>query len=328
MEHRRRRRHLYALVAPALAVLLAACSSGQGTQSAAGAESKTAGKKITFVTALLADANWAGANKCFMSRSNALGMIPTLVAPPNETASNAGMVQLAEQALASKPDGMIVVPLVPAEFDNVLDQAKTQKVPVIALDLDTSTPDQRIAWVTTDPKKYGVLAADEVGKLAHGKGNVGILYSGPTVTNQIESISTFKAELAQKFPAMKIVDPGEIIEPGGNRNEDSATEIARGMLVAHPNINVIWSPDGLGGIVGALAAKELNKKPGQIIVVGADHLPQVAADLKSGWEQASLQSVSCAWGNALANTFAAYFNGKLKSPIVNIPPVLFTHDNP
>jgi ABC-type sugar transport system substrate-binding protein len=328
MEHRRRRRYLYALVAPALAVLLAACSSGQGAQVAAGAKSKTAGKKITFVTALLADANWAGANKCFMSRSKALGMVPTLVAPPNETASNSGMVQLAEQALASKPDGMIVVPLVPAEFDNVLDQAKAQKVPVIALDLDTSSPDQRIAWVTTDPKKYGVLAADEVGKLANGKGNVGILYSGPTVTNQLESMSTFKAELAQKFPAMKIVDPGEIIEPGGNRNEDNATEIARGMLVAHPNINVIWSPDGLGGIVGALAAKELNKKPGQIIIVGSDHLPQVAADLKSGWEQASLQSVSCAWGNALANTFAAYFNGKLKNPIVNIPPVLFTHDNP
>jgi ABC-type sugar transport system substrate-binding protein len=328
MAHPRRRRYLHVLLASALAVLIAACSSGPGAQSSAGAKSKTAGKKITFVTALLADANWAGLNKCFMSRSKALGFVPTLVAPPNETASNSGMVELAQQALATKPDGMIVVPLVPAQFNGVLNQAKAQKVPVIALDLDASSPDQRIAWVTTDPKQYGVQAADEVGKLAHGKGNIGILYSGPTVTNQLESIATFKTELAKKFPAMKIVDPGEIIEPGGNRNEDNATEIARGMLVAHPSINVIWSPDGLGGIVGALAAKELNKKPGQIIIVGADHLPQVAADLKSGWEQASLQSVSCAWGNALANTFAAYFNGKLKNPIVNIPPVLFDHANP
>jgi ABC-type sugar transport system substrate-binding protein len=308
-----------------IAMLVAACG---GSSSTSGGGSATAGKKITFVTALIADANWASVNTCFTDHAKQLGMVPTLIAPPNETASNPGMVSLTEQALITKPDGLVVVPLVAAAFDTVLDNAKSQKVPVVSIILDTSRPDQRIALVYTDPASYGTQGADIVGEAAKGKGNIGILYSGPSVTNQVTAIDAFKKEIAAKYPNMKIVDPGEIISPGGNRSPSSAAQYARGMLVAHPEINVIYSPDGLGGIAGALAARDIGKKPGDIIIVGSDHLPAVKADLQEGWETASLQFVSCKLGTAIVDAFASYFNKTLTSDKVNIPSVVWTHDNP
>lgn len=325
------------LSAVASVILLAgACSSsssssktGSGSGGATGGKgSAVAGKNITFVSALLADANWQSVNSCFASRAKELGIKETIVAPPNETASNSGMVSLTEQALASHPDGLVVVPLVPAAFDNVLSQVKSSKIPVVSLIADTTSPDQRTALVWTDPKSYGKQGADLVGKLTNGTGNIGILYSGPAVTNQVTSIAAFKAEIAKSYPNMKIVDSGEIISPGGNRSQSAAAGIARGMLVAHPEINVIYSPDGLGGIAGALAARELNKKPGDIKIIGSDHLPQVASDLKAGWETASLQFVSCDMGKAIVDAFVQHWNGTLTSPITNVPAVVWDHSKP
>src|SRR6266550_2265488 len=157
-----------------IAVLVAGCG---GSSTTSGGGSATAGKKITFVTALIADANWASVNTCFTDHAKQLGMVPTLIAPPNETASNPGMVSLTEQAITTKPDGLVVVPLVAAAFDTVLDKAKSDKIPVVSIILDTSRPDQRIALVFTDPASYGTQGADIVGDAAKGKGNIGILYS-------------------------------------------------------------------------------------------------------------------------------------------------------
>src|SRR5688500_4792993 len=46
-----------------------------------------AGKTLTFISALLADANWAGGNQCWLDRANELGYTANIVAPANETAS-------------------------------------------------------------------------------------------------------------------------------------------------------------------------------------------------------------------------------------------------
>lgn len=100
------------------------------------------------------------------------------------------------------------------------------------------------------------------------------------------------------------------------------------MLVAHPEINVIYSPDGLGGIAGALAARDLRKQPGDIIIVGSDHLPQVKADIEAGWETASLALVSCNWGKGVLDAFEQYFNGTLTNNVIVTPAVLYNKDNP
>jgi ABC-type sugar transport system substrate-binding protein len=289
-----------------------------------------AAKNITFVAPLLADANWAGLNKCVVSKSAELGYTLTMVAPINETASDSEMVSLTEQAIAGGTQALIVVPLVAAEWNTVLGTAKAKGIPVIAMGVDTSTPDQRNAFVGTDFNAYGVQSADLIAKAKGGKATVGILYSGPDTSNQVQAIKVFRATIAAKYPNIKIVGDDTILSPGGNRDLVKTTEIARGFLVAHPEVDTIWSPDGQGGIAAAGAVRQLNKQPGDITIIGADHLPQVTTDLKAGWEYASIAFVEChGWGEGSVEALDAHFKGTLKEgSTIYTTPAVFTKENP
>ena len=208
---------LTALVVLALAV--GACSSGATSAPSADApataapataapetpapETPAAAKKITYVAALIADANWQGVNKCVESKSKELGYELTMVAPINETASTADMVSLTEQAIAAGTEGLIVVPLVAQSWDAVLATAKEKGIPVIAMGVDTSTPDQRNAFVGTDFDAFGAQAAELVAEAKDGKATVGILYSGPDTTNQVQSIKVFRRSSPRSTPTSR-----------------------------------------------------------------------------------------------------------------------------
>jgi ABC-type sugar transport system substrate-binding protein len=291
--------------------------------------SPAAAKKITYVAALLADANWQGVNKCVESKSKELGYDLTMVAPINETASTADMVSLTEQAIASGTEGLIVVPLVAESWDPVLATAKEKGIPVIAMGVDTSSPDQRNAFVGTDFDAFGAEAAELVAKAKDGKAKVGILYSGPETTNQVQAIKVFRQLIADKYPDIEIIGDDTIISPGGNRDLVKTTEVARGFLTAHPEVDTIWSPDGQGGIAAANAAREMGKQPGDITIIGADHLPQVKDDLEKGWEYASIAFVGCGWGEGTVEALDAHFKGTLEEgATIYTPNTIYTHENP
>ena len=288
------------------------------------------GQKITFVAPLLADANWSGLNACVVSKSKELGYDLTMVAPINETASTADMVSLTEQAIAAGTQGLIVVPLVAESWNDVLASAKSKNIPVIAMGVDTSKPDQRNAFVGTDFNAYGGQSADLVAKYKPN-GTVGILYSGPETTNQVDAIKVFRQTIKDKYPNIKIVGDDTILSPGGNRDLVKTTEVARGFMVAHPEVDTIWSPDGQGGIAAAGAARDLGKKPGDITIIGADHLPQVAARPQGGLGVPRASPSWSATAGARAASRRSISTSRAPSrrgPPSTRPPRSFTKENP
>jgi galactofuranose transport system substrate-binding protein len=316
-------------------ILIAGCSSAATTApttapSGAPSEGPTAAakKKITYVAPLIADANWQGVNTCVQSEADKLGFDVNIVAPINETASTAEMVSLTEQAIAAGAEGLIVVPLVAESWNDVLAKAKEKGIPVIAMGVDTAKPDQRNAFVGTDFDAFGAQAADVVAEATGGKGVIGILYSGPETTNQVQSIKVFRQKVAEKYPDMKIVGDDTIISPGGNRDLVKTTEVARSFLTANPEVNTIWSPDGQGGIAAANAAREMGKKAGEITIIGADYLPKVAADIAEGWQYGSIAFVACPWGEGPVQALDAHFKGTLEEgSTIYTPNIVYTKDN-
>ena len=323
------------VILASVALVAAACSSAAtptppaatATVAAATATPTAAAKKkVTFVTALIADANWAGGNKCWNDEVTALGFEGTMVAPQGETASNADMVTLAEQAIANKPDAIEVVPLNPPAWDDVLGKLKAANIPTVALLFEPSSKDLRTAIVLTDNTQYGTSGADLMITATGGTGKVGILWGGPDLANQAAAIEGFKAEIAAKAPGLSVVAT-EINIVGGNRSPEAQAEIARGMLVAHPEITAIYTPDGGGAVAAVDAAKELNKQPGDIKIIGSDHLPKVADAIATGWMFASVGYPFCAWGKAAVDTMDQIFKGTLTQTEIVIPAQIFDKDH-
>ncbi len=318
-----------------LALVAAACTgtsapSASGTPAASASApalpTEAAKKKVTFVTALLADANWAGGNKCWLDRANELGFEPTMVAPQGETASNADMVTLTEQAIATKPDAIEVVPLNPTAWDDVLGKVKAAGIPTVALLFEPSRKDLRTAIVLTDNTEYGTAGADLLITATGGTAKIGILWGGPDLANQVEAIKGFKDQLAAKAPNMTVVAEAITIV-GGNRSPEAQAEIARGMLVANPEITAIYTPDGGGAVAAVDAAKELNKQPGDIKIIGSDHLPKVADAIATGWMYASVGYPFCAWGKAAVDTMDQIFKGTLTQTEIVIPSQIYDKDH-
>jgi ribose transport system substrate-binding protein len=315
-----------ALVAAACSSASTPAASGTPGASATVAATEAAKKKVTFVTALIADANWAGGNKCWNDQVTALGFEGTMVAPQGETASNADMVTLAEQAIANKPDAIEVVPLNPTAWDDVLGKLKAANIPTVALLFEPSSKDLRTAIVLTNNTEYGTAGADLMITATGGTGKVGILWGGPDLANQVEAIKGFKAQIAAKAPGLSVVAE-EINIVGGNRSPEAQAEIARGMLVANPEINAIYTPDGGGAVAAVDAAKELNKQPGDIKIIGSDHLPKVADAIATGYMFASVGYPFCAWGKAAVDTMDQIFKGTLTQTEIVIPSQIYDKDH-
>lgn len=323
------------VILASVALVAAACSStstpaASGTPAAtatvAATATEAAKKKVTFVTALLADANWAGGNKCWNDEVTALGFEGTMVAPQGETASNADMVTLTEQAIATKPDAIEIVPLNPTAWDDVLGKVKAAGIPTVALLFEPSSKDLRTAIVLTNNTEYGTAGADLMITATGGTGKVGILWGGPDLANQVEAIKGFKAQIAAKAPGLTVVAEAINIV-GGNRSPEAQAEIARGMLVANPEINAIYTPDGGGAVAAVDAAKELNKQPGDIKIIGSDHLPKVADAIATDWMFASVGYPFCAWGKAAVDTMDQIFKGTLTQTEIVIPSQIYDKDH-
>lgn len=310
------------------ALIVSGCggSSGDSGSGSANGTSEGSGgpKQVLFVTVLLADANWAQVNSCFSDAANKYGYQASIIAPSTESNDVPHSLQLIEQAIAQKPDALVVVPLDAPAYSSVLQKAKAAHIPVFALGLDAEKPDLRVAARITDFEKFGAEGADLMAKATDGKATIGVTISAPNLQNQTVATKAFKQRIQDKYPGMKVV-----ADVYNTTDLTKGAEVLRGMYLAHPDINAVWSPDGRGGIDAAQGARALRKKPGEITIIGSDHLPQVVADLKSGWEYASPNFVSCNWGTYTVDAIREYFqSGHVAKPLVDVPSVVWTQKKP
>ena len=169
-------------------------------------------------------------------------------------------IDMLNAAIAKKPQGLGFAALDSKAEVPMLKKAADAKIPIIAFDsgVDSDLP---IATCTTDNVKAAGAAADKMGEALGGEGEVGMLVHDQTSTTGTGRRDGFQNEIKAKFPKIKIVD----IQYG---NDDlKATEAAKAMLQAHPNIKGIFGSNEAtaNGLVGAL--KETKAK---IVAIGYD----------------------------------------------------------
>jgi len=169
-------------------------------------------------------------------------------------------IDMLNAAIAKKPQGLGFAALDSKAEVPLLKKAADAKIPIVAFDsgVDSDLP---LATCTTDNVKAAAAAADKMGEAIGGKGEIGMLVHDQTSMTGTGRRDGFKNEIEAKFKDIKIVD----IQYG---NDDlKATEAAKAMLQAHPNIKGIFGSNEAtaNGLVGAL--KETKAK---IVAIGYD----------------------------------------------------------
>lgn len=235
----------------------------------------------------------------------------------------AGQADAVENALPANPD-MIFTWVV----DNVQGAAGFQPAIDAGIKLslmsnlpeDYQHPDDYVGIVTDDLYGMGQAAAEMMADILGDEGQVGFIFhdANAYVTNQRDN--AFKETIETQYPNI------EIVAEGGFATPEQAFDIARSMIVQHPDLDGIYA----AWAVPAASAAEALRAEGatDVKIVTLDLDPTVAVDMASGGNIAGIVAdVPFEIGRAMAVEALWGLIGVEAPPFAIVPHMKVTRDN-
>jgi simple sugar transport system substrate-binding protein len=198
-------------------------------------------------------------------------------------------LQVLEDAIAQKPNAILVVPFQPEALEPALKKAMAGGIVVISHEA-SNAQNVRYDVEAFDNAAYGRHLMDELAKRMNYQGKYVVFVGSLTSTTHNEWVDAAIAWQKQKYPKMSLV---------GSKNETSddtakARQIMKDLLKTYPDIKGVQGSSAVD-VVGAGQAIEEAGLAGKIAVVGTS-IPSYASELlKSG-----AVNLITAWDPALA----------------------------
>jgi len=184
-----------------------------------------------------------------------------------------------------------------------LKAAQKKGVTVVAYDSDVKGTCRSIFVNQASSQGIGDALANDAASLAGNSGEIAILSTTPTATNQNVWIDYMTKNLAAKHPNIKIV----ATVYGNDKPEDSTNE-TQGLLTKYPNLKVIVAPTSIG-IVAAAKYVDGSASKGKVFVTGLGLPNDMKLYVKDGTAHAALWDVAN-FGYAAVYAANAIRNGK------------------
>ena len=299
------------LTAASLSMAVAGCatSSSSSTQSAssstaAAAASSTSSassaklQTVFFANPLPTYPDWAIANKCFSAATKRFGLHGVSQGPTGLAVNNEFVLNTMQQAIGQKDSAMLTVPIAPSEYEPIIKRARAQGMLVATLNTGTSTSAQNFE-VGTDYTTLGRDLAANIGKRG-GQQYLGLVTNGPGGIGA----TIFKA-LEAHLPSNV-----HVVSTAFDKGDPSQTaDVVAPMLIAHPNINVIYSWEGTA-VAGISAAIKEQHRVGKTVGVVNDLTPQVVSGIHDGTIYGSNWQHFCDMATTAVDNLVAISQGK------------------
>ena len=235
----------------------------------------------------------------------ALGVKTEYIGPPDY--DMAAMVTMFEQAIARKPQGIVVVGFEPS-LNAIVDKAVAAGIPVVTVDADLPGS-KRCAFVGTGNTQAGYQGGKKLAALIGGKGKVALM-TKPGQSNLEERMAGYRKALAE-YPDVSIVQVADT-----QSDPNVAAQAAATLLQKYPDLAGIGCVEAAGGMGAATAVREA-KQAGTVKIVAMDRGNDLLEQIKEG-----VVSASVAQQTALMPFYATH----LLYNLVNAP-LPITSDN-
>jgi ribose transport system substrate-binding protein len=193
-------------------------------------------------------------------------------APTSETDYN-GQLQIVDAMINRHVDAIALAPIDRKAMVSVVERAARQNIPVIIFDTGVDT-DKFVSLVATDNYRAGQMAAERMGKILGGKGNIVMVATQPGAASTVAREQGFEDTIKEKYPGIVIVD-----KRFGMADFAKSLAVAENMLTAHPDLDGLFASNETSSVGAAQALKARNAR---IKMVGFDWSPTLLDDLKSG----------------------------------------------
>lgn len=200
----------------------------------------------------------------------ALGVKTEYVGPADY--DMAAMVAAFEQAIAKRPQGLVVVGFEPS-LNAIVNKAVDAGIPVVTVDADLEGS-KRAAFVGTGNFDAGFKGGSKLAELVGDTGKVAIL-TKPGQPNLEERVAGYKAALARHAGI-------EVVQVADTQSDPTiAAQAAAALLQKYADLAGIGCVEAAGGAGAATAIKEAGKA-GAIKIVAMDRGNDVLEHIKNG----------------------------------------------
>lgn len=232
-------------------------------------------------------------------------------------------VQVVENFIAQRVNGIVLAPLDRKALAGPAEMAVRGKIPVVVIDsgLDSKAP---AAFVATDNREGGRMAARELGKMLGGKGNVAMLrYAVGSASTEARE-EGFLEVMRKDFPNIKLVSTDQ--HAGATR--DTAKRAAENLLNRHGRqLNGVFACNESSAAGMLLALRDAGLAGGKVKFVAFDSGETLNAGLKAGDIQGMVVQNPMRMGYLGVKTMVEVLQGKKVAPVIDTGVSFVTREN-
>src|SRR3954449_1449228 len=253
----------FAVVGAGLALGVAACGSDDKTTGASSTGGGGSGDQpyIAIVSKGFQHQFWQAVKKGAEDEAKAKGARITFEGPPTEQDIEQQVTMLTN-AIQKHPAAIGFAALDSKASAPLMDQAKSQNIPVIAFDSGVES-DVPLTTAATDNKAAAGEAAKHMSDLIGGKGKVALVVHDQTSQTGIQRRDGFVEWMKANAPGIQLLP----VQYGGGDQAKSA-DITKSILQANPDVKGIYGSNE-GSAIGVVKGIEESGKKG-ITIIGFD----------------------------------------------------------
>lgn len=231
-----------------------------------------------------------------------LGYRITFEGPETETMVDK-QVDMLKTAIQNKPKAICMAAIDTEAVAGILQEEKEKGIPIIGFDAGVGEKESD-AKCATDSIEAGALAAEHVAEILGGEGKVAIIGHSQTVIDAVQRVEGFREKLETDYPDIEIID-----EQYGEGDQLKSAEIAKSMVIAHPELQLIYTSNE-GACVGAYNGLKEAGKIGEVQLVGFDSSAALKAAVKSGEIVGAITQDPIGMGRVTVETAVKLINGE------------------
>jgi ribose transport system substrate-binding protein len=175
-----------------------------------------------------------------------------------------GQLALFDHSRRGEYAGIILVPIQAQALRNPVQRAASAGLPIVVIGEDLGVRRSNVAYLLSDERMGGQMAADEIGLLLHGKGAVAIMGLDLNRSSSLEREQGFEGELSRSFPAIQVV-----ARRSGSVNLAQEQQIGQELLSLPVQVDALVALSA-ASTRGAYFAKLNQADPRPLHIVGFD----------------------------------------------------------
>ena len=230
-----------------------------------------------------------------------LGDKTSYVGPADET-QIAEQIQLVENTMAQKPNGLLLAALDANALAPLVETANSRGIKVVTFDSGVNS-DIPASFVATNNRKAGAQAADALAEQVGQKGKVGIIAHVAGTTSAIERSEGFSERMKEKYPNIQVL-------PVQYSDGDPQKAMDKTIDMVHTNE---------GSTLGVANAIDSQNLKGKVKVIGFDSTEAIINFLKNGVIQGFVVQDAYQIGYQGIKALNAVISGQTVAKEIDIP---------